>query len=300
MKRLIILIFGLIFLTNFCSAQDYFSNFQKSLTDNDTIRQWEILQKWEKENPQDAELFISYFNSYFNKSRNEILIVSAGNPPQGENYYALSDSLGNYAGFMCSQINYDDAYLKKGLEKIDEGIKLYPNRLDMRFGKIYAFGQIKDWQSFTNEIIKTINYSAITDNQWSWTNNEPLENGKEFFLSSLQDYQFQLYNTKENDLIPFMQEIAKTVLTYYPNHIESLSNLAIGYLIAKEYDNTLEYLLKAEKINAKDYIVLLNIAYAYREKGEKNKAIDYYKKVIDYGDEEAKNYAKEEIENLKK
>ncbi len=294
------LIFGLIFLTSLCFGQDYQAEFNESFQNNDTIKQLEVLQKWEKTNSKDAELFTSYFNYYFNKSKDEILLVAAGDPPKGEKYLSLTDSSGNYAGFIGSQINYDDSYLKNGLDKISEGINLYPNRLDMRFGKIYVLGQIKDWKSFTNEIIKTIDYSATNDNQWTWTNNERQKDGKDFFLGSLQDYQVQLYNTGDDNLIPFMQEIGKTILKYYPNHIESLSNVAVGYLITQDFDNALDYLLKAEKINPKDCIVLSNIAYSYKAKSDNENAIVYYKKVIEYGDEQYKKSAKKELENLEK
>lgn len=300
MKLTIKLILGLIILTNFCFGQDYQADFNQSFQNNDTIEQLETLQKWENANPKDAELFTSYFNYYFNKCRNEILLVSAGDPPKDEKYLSLTDSAGNYAGFIGSQINYNDSYLKKGLDKISEGISLYPDRLDMRFGKIYVLGEIKDWKSFTNEIIKTIDYSAINDNQWTWTNNEKQNDGKDFFLGSLQDYQIQLYNIGDDNLIPFMQEIGKTILKYYPTHIESLSNVAVGYIITQDFDSALDYLLKAEKINSKDCIVLSNIAYAYKAKKDIENAIAYYKKVIEFGDEQYKASAKKEIENLEK
>ena len=70
------------------------------------------------------------------KSHQEILALTT-DQPNGESL-VLKDSLNQTAGFLGSQIHYDQTELKKGLNKIDEGIKLYPNRLDMRFGKIYA------------------------------------------------------------------------------------------------------------------------------------------------------------------
>jgi tetratricopeptide (TPR) repeat protein len=293
------LIAGLILLVKISFAQSYFSDFNKAINTNDTLKQREILEKWEKEDPKNPELFTSYFNYYFHKSRNEILVVAAGDPQKGEEYLSLAASAGNYAGFIGSQINYDDSFLKKGLDKIDEAIKLYPNRLDMRFGKIYMLGQIKDWQSFTGEIIKTVNYSVKNSNNWTWTFNESRDGGESFFLSCLQDYQMQLYNTGNDVLLKNMQDIAKTVLKHYPNHIESLSNLSIGYLITQKYDKALVPLLKAEELNPKDFIVLTNIAYAYKEKGEKNKAIEYYKKVEQFGDDSAKDMAKKEMAKLR-
>ena len=170
----------------------------------------------------------------------------------------------------------------------------------MRFGKIYVLGQIKDWDSFTKEIVKTVDYSAVNNNQWTWTNNEKQKDGEDFFLSSLQDYQVQLYNTGNDDLLLNMRDIANRILKYYTNHIESLSNLSVTYLLTGEYDKGIEPLLKAEKINPKDYIVLSNIAQGYKLKGDKEKAIEYYDKIVKFGDEQAKTYAKQQIEELRK
>jgi len=219
--------------------------------------------------------------------------------PEGQ-MLVLKDSTNKTAGYIGSQIDFAQQDLKKGIDWINKGIEQYPNRLDMRFGKTYVLGQIKDWDNFTKEIIAAIRYSKINNNNWTWTKNEKKNGGKEFFLSSLQDYQVQLYNTGDDKLLINMGDIANEILKLYPNHVESLSNLSIGYMISKDYVKALEVLLKAEKISPKDYIVLSNIAHCYKEKGEKTKSIEYYEKTITYGDEQAKEYAKKQIEELKK
>jgi tetratricopeptide (TPR) repeat protein len=161
------------------------------------------------------------------------------------------------------------------------------------------FGELKSYKDFTAEIIKTIDYSAIIKNKWTWTDNKPVDDPKEFMLNSIQSYQLQLYNTNNDDLLDNMKQIAQTVLKYYPDHVESLSNLSIVYLIKKEYDQALEVLLKAEKLAPTDYIILSNIAQAYKLKGDNKNAIKYYEQTIKFGDEEANEYAKGQIEELR-
>ena len=126
------------------------------------------------------------------------------------------------------------------------------------------------------------------------------DGGEKEFLLDIQTYQLQLYNTENDNLLKNMREIANTVLKFYPNHIESLSNLSITYLLTGEYDKGIEPLLRAEKINPKDYIVLSNIAQGYKLKGDKKKAIEYYEKTVEFGDDRAKEYAKQQIIELKK
>lgn len=291
-------LFLILFIPIISNGQDFQLKFQKCIEIKDTSCQRDILTNWEEVNPEDPELYTSYFNFHFLKARQEIVTLSK-NESNGEGF-ELRDSTNKIAGFMGSETYYAPNEIKNGINKINIGIKKYPNRLDMRFGKIYVFGQIENWEKFTDEIIKTIEYSVTNQNNWTWTNNKRREGGEEFFLSSIQDYQVQLYDTGKDSLLLNMRKIAKTVLENYPNDIKSLSNLSITYLLLGEFDKGVEPLLKAEKLNPEDFIILANIAHAYKLKGDKKKAIEYYEKTIKYGDENTKQFAKAQIEKLKK
>jgi tetratricopeptide (TPR) repeat protein len=290
----------LIFLLSisYLIGQDFKTQFDNSCQERDTTKQLEILKRWEKNDSKNPELFTSYFNYYFLQSKKEVIAMQT-DKPAGDSF-AIKDSTGNSIGYLGNDTYYDTKIFELGIDKINQGISLYPNRLDMRFGKIYAYGQIKDWQKFTNEIIKSVKHSNENDNQWTWTLNEKKENGKDFFLSAIQDYQLNLYNTGNDDLLKNMRNIAEEILKYYPQHVESLSNLSITYLLTGEYNKGIEPLLKAEKINPEDVIVLSNIAHGYKLKGDFKTAIKYYEKVIKYGDNNSINFASQQIEELKK
>lgn len=294
----LILFITIFLLTSLASGQNYQTDFNEALKKGDTTKQRELLNKWENEEPNNPELYTSYFNYYFLLSRQEVLAIS-NDAPEGESF-SLKDSTGKTAGYLGGQTYYNPEIINKGFEKIDAGIQLYPDRLDMRFGKIYILGVIKNWDQFTDEIITTITYSSTNDNNWTWTNNERRDDGEHFFLSSLQDYQLKLYNTGDDSLLINMRKIAKEILKYYPDHIESLSNISITYLLLDEYDKGIEALLKAEKIDPTDAIVLSNIAQGYKLKGDAEMAIRYYEKVIEHGDEDISSFAQQQIEELKK
>lgn len=300
-KRTTFLIFGLTLLFNQAIGQTFKKQFNDLVSKKDTLAQQQLLDKWEKADSNDPELYVAYFNYFVKKSKKEI--VRLDNNPKGKDGFRIMDkdsSKKEPVGYMYGDTYYDFDLLKKGFDYIDKGIEKHPNRLDMRFGKIYMFGQTEDYEKFTAEIIKTVDYSSINKNKWTWSDNKPLDEPKDFMLSSIQDYQVQLYNTENDDLLDNMKRIAEAVLKHYPDHIESLSNLSIVFMLQKQYDKALEPLLKAEKLNPKDYIVLSNIAQAYKLKGETKNAIKYYELTIKYGDEQAKNYAKGQIDELKK
>ncbi len=299
-KRTAILISCLTLLFNQSYAQDFKQKFNDLFSKKDAIGQKELLEKWEKVKNDDPELYIAYYNYYVAKSSKEI--VTLGNNPKGENVLQImsNDSTKKEpAGYIYGDTYYDKELLNKGFYILDKGIEKYPTRLDMRFGKIYMLGKIENYDKFAEEIIKTIDYSAVIKNQWIWEDNKPINDPENVLLGSIQDYVLQLYNTENDALFDNMRMISEAVLKYYPNNIESLSNLSIVYLLKKEYDKALEALLKAEKLNNKDFIVLNNIAQAYKLKGDSKKAVEYYELTIKYGDDRAKQHAKEEIERLK-
>jgi hypothetical protein len=295
MKLRIIITF--VFITNLGFGQNFYEKFKKFSEEKDTIQQLKILKEWESKNANDPELYTSYFNYYFSKSKTELISIDKNS--NGKEGYQLKDSLGNVAGYIQSNKSYNEKYAKKGMEYIEKGILKFPKRLDMRFGKTYVLGDSENYEEFTKEIIKTIEYSNIIKNDWNWTKDKKLEDAEDFMLGSIQNYVTQLYDTGRDDLLENMKNIAETILKYYPNHIESLSNISIVHLIRKEFDKGLEYLQKAEKINPTDFIVLGNIAQAYKMKGDKVNAIKYYELVKKYGNEDAKANSDENIKNLR-
>lgn len=300
-KIYIYLLLGLTFVIYTAKGQSFKGQFNDLGAKKDTLGQLQLLKKWEKTDSIDPELFIAYFNYYVKKSKKEFVRIDKN--MNGKDGIQVMDNDSNKkepVAYLFSDSYYDQEILKNGFDYIENGIKKYPNRLDMLFGKIYMLGNIEQYDIFTSEIIKVIEYSAINNNQWLWTDNKPIENPKQFFLGSLQDYQVQLYDTENDSLLNNMKRIAETVLKYYPDHIESLSNLSVVFMLQKQFEKALEPLLKAELLNPKDHIVLSNIAQVYKLKGDTKNAIIYYELTIKYGDEQSKIFAQEQIEKLKK
>ncbi len=300
-KRTILLVLGLNLLVYQVFGQNFKQQFNELFSAKDTLGQIQLLEKWEKAEPDNPEMYVAYFNYYVQRSTQEIIAI--GNQPKGEDVLEIIDQDSTQqetVAYMYGDTYYDQALLEKGFDALDKGIAKNPTRLDMRFGKIYMLGQSADYERYTTEIIKTVDYSAVIKNSWTWADNKPLEDPKNFMLGSIQGSVVQLYNTEDEVLLDNMKRIVEAVLKHYPDHVESLSNLAIIYLETEEYDKALEPLLKAEKLAPTDYIVLANIAQTYKLKGNHKAAIKYYKKVVKYGDDDAKAYAMEQIEVLGK
>jgi tetratricopeptide (TPR) repeat protein len=281
-----------------CFGQNYWTKFQDLSSKKDTAGQIKLLKEWESKDLKDAELYVAYYNYYVQKSMEEVIGIE--HEPKGEHSLQLTDSTGKVAGYMNDMVGYNDMNLNKGFEYIDKGIAMFPNRLDMRFGKIYMLGERENYKRFTEEIIKTIDYSNSNNNAWLWAESKTKTDAKRFMLETIQSYIIQLYNTNNDSLLENMKQICESGLKYYPDHVEFLSDLSIVFMIKKEYDKALVPLLKAEKIASTDFIILNNIAQAYKRKGDNEKALAYCEKVLKYGDEQAKQSARKTMDELKK
>ena len=291
----------LLFLTTISVlvfGQTNYEKFQKLFKINDTAKITSLFVEWEQTNPNEPELYTSAINFYFANSKQEI--ISLDREQKSKANFQFTDSTGKVAGYISSNLGYNPDKLGKAIKYANTGIDKFPDRLDIRFGKCYMLQQIEDYDNFTKEVIKTVEYSQVNKNNWLWTGNKKQEDGEGFFLEAIQTYLRELYNTEDDKLLPNMIQIGESTLKYYKSNVAILSTTSVALMLTKNYDKAIEYLKTAEEINPKDFIVLNNIAQGYKLKGDKANAIRYYELTEKYGDEQAKKQARQNIKDLKK
>ncbi len=290
---------AILFLTYFGFGQSNYQNFISFSQANDTTNIIKLLSKWESQNNVDAEFYVCALNYYFDKAHIQVLSIESQPNNNGKDALKLTGEDGKEY-FMNSNSAFDDKLLSKTISYATEGIRKFPNRLDLRFGKCYVLKEIQDYENFTKELIETIEYSITNKNEWLWSENIVKENGKDFFLKTIYDYQTELYTTNNDDLLDNIIEIGTKTIQHYPSEIEIISITAIAYTLKNNFDKAIEYLKMAEKLNEKDYIILGNLAQTYKRKGDKENAIKYFELYKKYGDNQAKEDATKELIELKK
>src|SRR5688500_14547556 len=88
-RQITFLIFGFTLLFNQVRGQTFKQQFNDLVSKKDTAGQQQLLEKWEKADNNDPELFVAYFNFYVIKSKKEI--VTLGQNPKGKEGFKIMD-----------------------------------------------------------------------------------------------------------------------------------------------------------------------------------------------------------------
>ena len=255
------------------------------------------LENWEKIDPKNPEVFIGYFNYFISKDR--VSGISIDKKPKGETELVITDpKTEEIVGYFNDSTFYNYEDIKQALLYINKGISYNPNRLDMHFGKIHILGEIKDYKNQSISLINLFELSIQNKNQWYWSDNEKITDGKNFLISNIQDYYSTWFNENTDESLESIKNTSIKQIKLYPSNIYGYNNFATYYLVKKQYNKALNILLKAEKINNKDIIIIFNIANCYKDLNNKEMAKIYYEKAIQIGDEKAADYAKQMLNDL--
>lgn len=295
-------------LTLLATAQSPYKQFYDAVHESDTAAMTACILKIRSMNEQTAERYIAEYNYYFNLSTTYSGVVTSTEPPSVEEcpsgeVYTLTDSTGNVSGYMYYAHYWDLARVDSALDVINRGITLFPDRLDMRYGKIHLLQQLRRWDFFADEIHAVLDRTTQNNLQWQWPGlNGPIEGTitegifdyeKELFMAAVDDENAD--RKKQNILL--LRSIAEDLYRHFPKYVQNINMIAASYQVLEDHNTALSWLLKAEKVAPHDGVILSNIADTYYMLGDSKNEHKYLKKVIKYGTpdqkERAERYLKE-------
>ena len=243
------------------SAQSYSDAFDEAFSRDDVAAQREALKMWQQEAPNDVNLFIARYNFYANRA-------------------ISSDEAGQT--IETNQILADSA-----LMAIEEGITLFPDRLDLRFGKIYFFGQMQMWDAFVGEIERTLNYSSQIGHKWVFPN-VPEDMMEGLLVEGMNDYMEEMFAniddsvrfTKSDSVMARrIQRVAKRTVQMFPGDFSSTFMLALSHKLLNENDKAYKYLMRAEGLNSTSVPLLRALVNVCRSLGKTAQAKEYQQRL---------------------
>jgi tetratricopeptide (TPR) repeat protein len=282
---------------NHTSLRAYKSRYLELIRSGDFEALEEHLADWEAVSAEDPELFIAYFNYYINIARNEQTGVFENPPSRGE-YMVVQGENDEPIGYMYSKIVYDAELSERALSYLARGIELYPDRLDMHLGAVYALGNLERYRDQADYIQVLLKEGKDNGNIWYWSDYQPLEKSEEEIMLIYSDY-YKLWTEIATEYtIELLRETAQLQLDLYPEIVYGYNFLSQAYQYTGQYDLALKTLLEALERFPEDYIIVHNIGLAYENMGDKDSALEYYSMLKNYPDLIDQNYVESIISRV--
>ena len=140
------------------------------------------------------------------------------------------------------------------LTTADKAIKAYPDRLDLRFGKIFVCKFFKDTNCMAEELINMTNRSVQNHNRWQWLNKETKD--QNFMLENIIAYEHDLFTLQAD---AELEATAHTVVQYYPDNFQNLNMLGVLYILRNDLNTGEIYLKKAQALAPDDQHINNNL-----------------------------------------
>lgn len=231
-----------------------------------------LLQRWEKDYPEDTDMLLGKFSYYLTKSQSSsIEVIDAqkylGNTPA----LTLKDSLGRDVNYF-QVINYDDELFGKATQAIEKAIELNPDRLDLRLFKISSLiGYEKDSPDMALAGLKAlIDYNGHSHPVWEYPG---VEASEDLFPSVMQEYCYAFFKIGTPHCFEAFKELSEKMLAYYPGNSVYMTNIGSYYLVFKhDSKSALKMYNKVLKKNPDDYTAIKNCVLLARS--EKNSKLE--------------------------
>lgn len=281
MKKISFTFAVLSLFANFIVAQTYQEKFDLKMEENDTTSMYQLILDWRKNEPNNPETEVAIFNYFAMRAFTEIVTLNTTPPEDGSEALEMVDSLGNVSGYIYGTPSINDSLIQLSVKYINQGISKYPNRLDLRLGKIYVLRESQHWDWMEEEMINTIRQGQANKNSWYWMKNEPVEDDLNFLNSSLQEHFYALFESGLPYGYEIIERCSKIMLEQDDANVITLSNVATCKMMDEEYTEALTYINKAYSINPNDEIIINNAGFCHWKLGHPEDAKRYYVKALE-------------------
>lgn len=217
-----------------------------------------LLQRWEKDYPEDTDMLLGKFSYYLTKSQSSSIEVIDAQKYLGDTpALTLKDSLGRDVNYF-QVINYDDELFGKATQAIEKAIELNPDRLDLRLFKISSLiGYEKDSPDMALAGLKAlIDYNGHSNPVWEYPG---VESSEDLFPSVMQEYCYAFFKIGTPHCFEAFKELSEKMLAYYPGNPVYMTNIGSYYLVFKhDSKSALKMYNKVLKKNPDDYTAIKN------------------------------------------
>ena len=283
-------------LLNRANGEGYAARFEELKKQKADAQIDALLDEWRAQKPNDPEAWITSANYYFNKRQ---VMISTKSPGKGD--FKLTDKkTGKQAGSISFE--QDKGNTKRAADLLQEAMTKFPNRLDIWCGLAFIFQESGDFDSELATLKRMVAYAHDHAAELRWLKGEPLaEPADRFIAKKLHSYGLY-YEEKENpeDDKRFLQ-IAMFGTEQFPNLPYAFNDVAQFHYVSGDKQKALEWMKKANQVDPKDTLVLMNLGNVSLKVGDSASARKYFEEIIKVDPNgEYASEAKQALAKLKK
>ena len=209
-----------------------------------------------------GDAYADRFNEHLNAGLMSSMAMSEELPLYAYNtdVFTLQDTVtGGPAGYLYQGYTItDSAQVGSAVMTLHEGIRKFPNRLDLYFGlaTTYLYIDQPDWMiGIVEEAMKQ---EKKNKGKWLWTADEPVPDSIDYMYERVQE-DFARFWAAED--LERTERLAQIAVKYYPKRAEYWNNMGAVTMWKNDKKKAMKYFQKALKLNPNDELIKANIEY---------------------------------------
>ena len=284
----IILVALLFVLSRNVHSQSMQEEFYDQWARQDTSGMFGFLKEWKLTEPYNPDVYVGFFNYYAIQTFEEDSLLMSSMPIDSGEYKSSVDTIEGTPSEWVKIMVINDSILDIAFAWVEEGIQRFPDRLDLRMGKVYLAIETDRFYEVSASLQETLEMGDSINHAWKWMQEEILDDGRDFMYSSVQGHLFSLFEKEDSTALEVIREISILTVDDDKQEYLSVTNLATVAMIQERYSAAQDWLKRANEIHGNDPVILSNLGFCTWKLGDMKRAKKYYQRAIETSDEASK------------
>ena len=268
MRFLFILVLGLG-ATLTASAQTFPIDYRRAMQARDTAKVRRVLVAWQQKEPQNPDWYVAKFN-YQLRQAYRVIVNSAPATGRGVEF----EQQGKSAGSLNE--GYEPRLLEVARATLREGIRLAPDRLDMRFGLAKTYEMTHEPKPEVAVLTAALTDRKTSGKPWRWQEGKPLPEPEAVFLpENLEGYMLPYWQADTPEDAEVARQLAELVNEYYPASSLGPFNLGMYYTMTGQEEKGYSFFQQANTRRPNDWQTLANLTRLAVKLDRKTEAQQY-------------------------
>lgn len=209
-----------------------------------------------------GDAYADRFNEHLNAGLQSSITMSVELPLYAYNTQVLTlqDTVtGGPAGFVYQgYFITDSAQVDSAVMTLQEGIRKFPNRLDLYFGLAATYLYIDQPDMMIGIVERAMQQEKKNKGKWLWTNDELTPDTIDYMYERVQEDFARFWEAED---LERSERVAQMAVKYYPKRAEYWNNMGAVTMWKNDKKKAMKYFKKALKLNPNDELIKANIEY---------------------------------------